>query len=328
MIRTHQGYAINFFFNRFRIALNSLSLCLHLNQNMMFFRNFYYFGLALLLFSSCNLINPEEPVPAYIHLDKIILKDQTSHQAALANSYKITDAWVVIDGKSQGTYQMPCTFPVLKEGKHDIQITAGILDNGIGSTRSPYPFYTVYSKSVQFQKDSTLLITPEVSYTTRTIFTFNEDFESPGIIFDSTANSKCKIIKVNKNDDPSVFEGDYSGLVKLTTVQDSFEAVTVSDYKLPGHGSPVYLEINFKSDEELEVGFIAETYFGEIIPDPKLSLHPTAVWKKVYINFTEDVSTVLGSDSKATFKIILRSKLSEGKAMSRIYIDNIKLVHE
>jgi len=48
--------------------------------------------LSLLLLYSCN---KEEPIPAYIHIDKIDLKTNYSIQGS--NSHKIIDAWIYVD---------------------------------------------------------------------------------------------------------------------------------------------------------------------------------------------------------------------------------------
>ena len=62
---------------------------------------------ALIFMSSCELYNPAEPTPAYIHIDKFILN--TAYLTEGSNSHKITDAWVYIDDQLLGCFELPAT---------------------------------------------------------------------------------------------------------------------------------------------------------------------------------------------------------------------------
>ena len=76
--------------------------------------------IFLLPVSSCEIFNPEEQVPAYVHLDKIDLNTQSDEGS---KSHKITDAWVYLDDQLVGTFELPSTFPVLTEnGNHNLKI--------------------------------------------------------------------------------------------------------------------------------------------------------------------------------------------------------------
>ena len=86
-----------------------------------------YYLLLILSMSSCEIINPEIKIPSYMHIDSISLN--TDYPTQGTNSNKITDAWIYIDGKLTGTFQMPVTFPILAEGNHNLTIRAGIIAN-------------------------------------------------------------------------------------------------------------------------------------------------------------------------------------------------------
>jgi len=55
-----------------------------------------------------HLINPAEPIPSYIHIDKIDLTTDYSSQGTSSN--KITDAWIYVDNELIGAFEMPVTF--------------------------------------------------------------------------------------------------------------------------------------------------------------------------------------------------------------------------
>ena len=92
--------------------------------------------------SSCNIINPAEPVPAYLHVDSFSVKTDPLTQGS--SSHRIVDAWVFVDGNIVGAFEMPVNVPVLSAGMHKVTVRPGILVNGIAATRSIYPFYSGY----------------------------------------------------------------------------------------------------------------------------------------------------------------------------------------
>ena len=119
------------------------------------------FGLAAFL-SGCNIINPAEPVPSYIHIEKITLSTDPSVEGT--SSSKITDAWVYVDGNLLGCFELPVTFPVIGEGVHTITVKGGIKVNGIAATRAPYPFFTNFVQQVTLTQKQVTAISPVVHY--------------------------------------------------------------------------------------------------------------------------------------------------------------------
>ncbi len=130
---------------------------------------FIFSGFIFALLGACELYNPTEPIPAYIHIDKIGLTTSADGSQG-SNSSKITDAWVYIDERLIGCFELPVTFPVLYEGSHQLKIRAGIKVNGIAATRAPYPFYEAYTQSVDLQKGTKITVSPTVKYRTNMTF--------------------------------------------------------------------------------------------------------------------------------------------------------------
>lgn len=284
------------------------------------------FLIITLFLYSCELINPEEPVPSYIRIEKVDFYDSVSNNIAIPEAHHITDAWVYIDGTLSGIYELPATFPVIASGSKRILVAPGILENGIADTRLIYPFYTLYTTDSVLNPGKITELKPVISYNSaRTTFVFQgagvEDFES-GSIFDTTAASKVMLLRVNKSSDPLVFEGDYSGYVVMNDSNNIFEAETSADYLLPGSGREVYLEMNYRTDVELTVGILGDN--GEnVIKAPKINLYPTSGWKKIYINFAPEISAIKNARFKVYFRALHKSDLGE----SKIYLDNVKLLY-
>src|SRR4249919_1549142 len=89
----------------------------------------YSFSLLVIfvfLFSSCEIINPSEPIPAYIKIDKF---DITPTPSLGTDSSKITNVFVYMDAEFQGGYSLPAHFPVIGTGEHKFLFYSGITVN-------------------------------------------------------------------------------------------------------------------------------------------------------------------------------------------------------
>ena len=277
---------------------------------------------ALIFMSSCELYNPAEPTPAYIHIDKFILN--TAYLTEGSNSHKITDAWVYIDDQLLGCFELPATFPVIAEGTHSVKIRPGIKVNGIAATRSPYPFYSKHEQLVDFQAGTTVTLTPSVSYLATTRFAFLEDFEGAGVTIAATSNSDTSFQEIYSiTPDPNVFEGTSSGVAYIDATRTFFECATVAKYPLPINGSYVFLEFNYKCNYEFTVSVIAYGTSSSA-QYTALNLNPSSNWNKAYIYLTPNVS---GAFTAVDYKIAWGMLNSSGTDSAALLLDNIKLVY-
>ena len=268
--------------------------------------------------NSCDIINPEEPVPSYIHIDKFTL-NTTSEQGS--NSSKITDAWVYVDDQLIGAFELPATFPVLFDGTHNVKIKPGIKVNGIAATRAIYPFYTYYSADANLIKDSVITINPTITYNSATVFAWKEAFEDGGISIESTAFSDTIIEKTS--DVNEVFEGNYSGIVHLDENRTLYEGESITNFDLPNGDAPVFLEMNYKTNSEIYMGLYANNS-TQSTPFGILYLNKTDTWNKIYINLKDAVNN---SISATGFQVFFHIEKSSDVSNSTILLDNIKLVH-
>ncbi len=273
--------------------------------------------LAALIFSGCNLINPDEEIPSYIHIDTVKLFGKYDSVKSL--SHNISDAWVFLDGNSYlGTFELPVTIPVLASGVHEITIQAGIIENGISNTRVAYPFYSNYSIDIDLKSGQVDTLTPSFSYLGAGItFLINEDFESPSMLFQETARNTASL----KRSGEGMFEGNYSFRATLSP-GDLFEIESTGLFSIPRNKS-VFMELNYKTDIQLSIGYFAinvsdNTQHGFI------NLNPTDQWKKIYINFGTELTF---EPINNNFKFFLGAINSTSQNDSfTVYLDNIKMI--
>ncbi len=277
--------------------------------------------LILLMFWSCERENPEPGTPVFIKVDSFDFSAAYGTQGT--ERQKIVDTWIFADGANVGVFELPVTVPVLKEGRGELRIEAGILINGIASTRINNPFFEpVIISDFLFEPDSMISLTPATTYRSTTIFKWLEDFEAPSISLDTTnLGSTAGIVRVSGQE---AYEGSYSGLIVLNDERQTFEAATFDAFELPVTGQPILLEMNYKNNHKFAVGIIAQST-SQIIKSDIIILNPSEEWNKIYINFTDKVRQ---SNAAIDFKVLIRSYVEEGEIEeARIYLDNLKLMH-
>lgn len=272
--------------------------------------------LFFLFFSSCEIINPDEDIPSYVRVENILLVTDSATQGSA--SHRITDVWLYVDNEPLGVYEMPVSIPVLAEGPHVLSIRGGVIVNGIASTRVYYPFYTFYNDTVILTRGAITMVSPIVNYYTGTVFALEESFIGPGYDIIATAASDTNYYTVNNNNS---FEGT-SGAAYLDASHFVFECESDDSLLLPLN-SPVYMELNYKSNTDFSVGLHAvtsqQTYNIHL-----LFIRATSEWKKIYINLSEGMAVY---PAALGFKPYIRMERNSAVGDAQLYFDNIKVVH-
>ena len=278
-----------------------------------------FFTLLSSLFS-CNIINPVEPVPAYINIHKVEFVSTPGKNVG-SLSHKITDAWIYIDNNPVGVFEIPFTVPALYEGPHNVKIRAGIMQNGIAATRLIYPFYSDYDTVINFVPEQSVVINPVFRYVDDAKFSIIEDFEGSSLKLERSGNSDTTLVHVTNNS--IAFEGNGCGKGIIDDNKSLFEIVSIDNYSL-SKNSPVYLEINYKTDIAFSSGFYANEP-GQINQySSGLSINPVEEWNKIYV----DMTTAINSSSNAsTFKLYIGALKNIDGTTRTLYLDNVKLVH-
>jgi len=269
--------------------------------------------------TSCDKFSGSQTIPAYLKIDSIRLTTDYSIQGTASN--KITDAWVYVDGDFIGTFQLPATFPVLKQGTHTLMVLAGVMQDGIATTRISYPFYTEITKTVNLVPQKTLdvgILT--TTYSSKTKFVWKEDFDQAAITLDTTSEATMHIGLTTGRGD-STFEGNHSAIIELDTIGSTFAAASRSAYHISST-SAMFLELNYNITSSLTVG-VYVTVLGIVTQVPIMTLNPSnGSWKKIYINLTN----ILNAYSGATvFKVYYYFENTTGDHY-RILMDNIKVL--
>lgn len=282
-----------------------------------------FFGFVIVLsVVGCNIINPEEQIPSYIHLEPFTFVAGPDDGGSTS---KITEAWVYVGGDLLGAYTLPATFPVLQSGTVEVLCDPGIYDNGRKVTPELYPFYRRYTTSVTLVTGDTVTISPTTGYDPNTAdFKFIETFESSNsLTIDMDANAATFVSLV---DNPTeVREGTRSGVMVLNADNKVGEVAAALETSLPRTNTPIYIEMDYRSDANFLVGLNGVNSDGtqdRLYHD--VEFFPRPEWNKLYINMTDYIQPA--DKEYDAYRVIILAALDADHTSGNIYLDNIKLI--
>ena len=275
-------------------------------------------SLFITFLGRCTKTDSANSIPSYIEVEEFYLSTSSIEGT---DSHRISDAWVFVNDNLMGVFELPARVPTLATGEQNVKIFAGIKRNGQSDDRIRYPFYTHFDGTVDLIPDSTVLINPTIGYIDD-LDIWEENFEDGGISFTKTVLSDTNFAQ--DNSDP--FEGSKSGVVSFGPDDLFFEARTnePSFDNFPKVGQPVYLELNYRSNNSFVFGIYNND--GSLPADAQLAIFtfsPKEYWNKTYINLTDAVS---GLSSANKFDIYFSAFNNGETAIPKIEMDNIKIV--
>jgi hypothetical protein len=279
-----------------------------------------YTLVTLLLFNCAK----EQPKVSWLRIESFVLEENLFAQNDQGElTHALTEAFVNMDGKYLGAFQLPIKIPIIGEGQHEILILPGVINNGISGTKRRYPFVEPYTVSVNLLLEDTISITPRTRYYKETKFLI-EDFENAILKVQTDGSSQASIVKAN---DPDVLQwGNSYGAIHLNPTDSVFIGYTNFLQSLPKQGAEVYLEMDYMNSNSMMTSVISysATSFND---DIHIQLNPQqepAVWKHIYLDLKEIISFRM---SATTNEQGFAAVLDEAGTTKYIYLDNIKVVY-
>ena len=284
-------------------------------------RIFLYFLTIVLLFTSCVKNNPD---PAWLEVNQWTLQSNPE----LVNiegelSHNFSDAWVFVNDKVIGVFEVPFKIPILQSGNCNIKLYPTVRNNGIAATKKIYPFVDRYEINLNLVQNETLTIDPVTKYNENAQF-WIVDFEDAALKINTDATSATSMVVGN---DPQIMKWNRYGTVTLNEIDSSWIAYTSEELALP-KGQEVYWEIDYYNTNALTTGVIALSNSSAPKNNEFIRLNDQALssvkWKKIYLDLKEIVISSSGSNS---FLLSFQSKLDQGESEGVSVIDNIKVIH-
>jgi len=284
---------------------------------------------VIIVLVSCDKFEGDQVVPSYIRIEKFILKENPNlnYEEGIL-SHNIEDVWIYVDDQIIGAFELPAVIPVLQEGSHKLTLSPGILLNGMSGTRAAYPLIKPnINKAFNMFVDSVIVVEPEIEYYDHAVFSVVEDFEDEFYYLQETDDSDT-IIDILVHSIPGFPLGSRSGLITLDNSKTIFECATnvgePEGIVLPGGTSPVFLELDYNTNNEITVGLYVNYFTGDVIQRPVVIINPSGgVWKKIYVNFTPAVTD---TQDALDYNVFIGVNKSSDVDYPVVMIDNIKLV--
>ncbi len=275
--------------------------------------------ISVLMWNGCEIINPPESIPAYIQIDTMLL---TTNSVQGSASHKIGAVQVNAGAELLGIFPLPTTVPVLQSGEQDIRVDAVVIESGISALRELYPFYQRYTTTGELVEGETLQIMPQTTYNSAANFAFVEDFNGGNSFVDDLDGDPGTRMELTFDD---VFEGSASGRIVLNESGSVAMVGTGISYLLPTSGEDVFLEMNYKCNNNFTVGIRGmSSLSGEAANVDKVTFTPRETWNKVYISLSEEAASI----GVNQFQIYIKMFKSDDVAIGEVIVDNIKLIHE
>ena len=287
---------------------------------------FFYFILipAFQAITGCDIINPEEPIPAQIHIEetKLVLEPGQG-----SSRHKLTEVWVYADGSYIGAFATPTTIPYITDSvTTTFTLRAGIRNNGILDDAIYYPMLLPLVYELPTTPGSESTVAANFSYKPEAVFSLISDFEL-GNDFTVDRDTSLETMLVRTSTDP--FEGNYSGEIVLTKEKNLIEVThSFTMIDLPTGSNPkkeTYLEFRYKADMEFSVGLLGIPLNGEEYAEFFYIVKRSDEWNMIYL----DLTSLLEASGLSAYKILFRSFYppEATAAELKIQLDNIKVVH-
>lgn len=245
--------------------------------------------------------------------------------ACIAN-HKFPDAWVMVNGKDLGTWELPCKIPVLASDNATVQIFPGVKMNGVSTSRPRYPFTDANKQTINLKyNEITKISSIPVKYYSTTAFKIVENFERDyNGYFTAEDSTGVNFEHIYDAEDPS----NRIGLISLEDSVMDFNVLS-STMKFDNKVQYVFLEMDYRCDVEN-----AQIYAGMLITkpttvvatdEPLVVVNASPKWKKIYINLTQAVLRNHISEA-VSYKVYLSGGRSDSTPI-HYYFDNIKVIY-
>lgn len=288
-------------------------------------KKYLYIGFILpFCFSACNIINPKEQIPTYLHLEPFTFSNPDSVFTG-SSSHSIPSANVFVNDVSVGIFDLPCTIPVMMTKTSSVLITPYVTNQGLKSYVFRYPFYQNDTTTLLYNPGKVQNYTPKTRYSIgipSTAFKAKINFEE-GLLFKNMSGDTTIVLE---KDPLKVFEGKNCGAIYVNQAHKASENISTIYFERPASNEKCYMELDYKCSVPFTIGLQAEDAGGSLLPEYLAGFYPKESWSKLYIELSTFTNKALLYNK---FYIILRANLNDpgtNYTEGYVLIDNIKVI--
>jgi len=278
----------------------------------------YFLPVVLLvvwMWTGCDVINPKENIPTYIHIDsfRFVARGDTFG----TSSHRITSVWVYFENEPLGAFEMPANIPVIMDRPGLVTIAPGIDFNGMKSFRYPYPFYSFDSLRLDPAPGKVVQFNAGTRYVNATRVAYNSTFDLGNPYARYTGDTT-----IMKTTDPEfVYEGGGAGYIYINGPKKVSENISIDPFTA-APGDQTFVEIDYKCTIPFQVGIAAFFTNGNTNMEYIGGVNARGDWNKIYISLREFIN----SNQGAQYHLMIRAGTDNGEASGWVAIDNVKIV--
>jgi len=263
-----------------------------------------------------------DKVPAFVEIQSVSLATTVGQGGS---TVKVTDAWVTVDEKLLGVWEIPSRIPVLAEGTHTIGLEPAVKRNGTFDDRVRYPFFKPWSQTLELQREGSVTLNAVTGYVDVANI-WSEGFDDTFSLFTAAASSDTGLIRFTPATNPELLFLENSPCAGFRLDATHRFARVNSDMDFQNFGGPCFLEIDHRGNLQITVGLL---YVADGVPrsEPYIYLPAThrsdgtMPWSKVYIDLSGFFNSPVSQRD-----IYIEAELPENGSSAEVYFDNVKLL--
>ena len=268
----------------------------------------------------------EVQIPSYIQISSY--KTKVASTLTSTENQNFTDMLVYANGQTYGIYPLGSKIPVLTSGSTTFLIRAVVEINGVGALRADYEVMHGCDTVITVKPGQVTNVVPQFEYFSTAQFPFVDDFNPIGGTHYGggflSANCLCDTDLTATTYTPGFSGKNTDQCLALRSISTKPALIqTQSSIYLPPGGVGVYMELDYQSNVTIQMyieGESGSTNGGTL--NQLGGLYPSATWKKVYIDLTEQVSSLQSGYYYIYFGSIYDGTVSPNLAL----IDNVRIV--
>ena len=296
--------------------------------------------LILLTANSCKKFSGDITVPAFLHLDGIVITPQAVNAPSSEAGFYTSEVDAVqlicyFEGDTAettiGTFQLPCTVPLLRHGTMKyLTVVPSVKQNGISATRIEYPYFKhIRLENVTVAADSITHLGTQDATTGQWRLTTHY-YEKPSLAvlvedyFEPTSfstNFDTTVVWV-KDDAANACTGQGYGRVHVTP-EDKIVTFYIPQNFTVSETKYLYLEMDYRTNVDMQICLTGYQSAGSSASTMSvMMLYANTHWQKIYINLGKAWSQFNYNNPIALSFQAVNTGAIEGD----VRIDNVKLI--
>ncbi len=286
------------------------------------FQFLFFVIFFTVIYSSCEVLDKQEDIPSYIQIDTLV------YQGITPNGFSC--AYVYVNYKLIGVFEIPRTIPVLASGDSRILVRPGIDLNGYTYDRTFYELSRGYETRLTLEPSKVSVLTPTCFDSENVETAWLENFENSAITLQA-ADTVTPQITVRRQQRPG--HNGFVGTMQITphdTLSETFDYQYFDSIPIYFQSVPGYLEFSYQCNETIEVRLKAFVVSSGQYHDKTvlIAYKSPDEWKRIFIDFSTIVNDFGSGVFYKPYFRIRRFENTNTQDTITVNVDDIRIVYQ